>query len=422
MPVFVWKGLDERGNAVKGMRDAESPKSLRVLLKKEGIRIVEHREEGAPAGAKADPKAKAKLDAKSLASTEVDLGKYFERVSVADIALITRQLATLLKSGITLIDALTALVDQVETEKLKKIFGGIKSAVNEGSSLANAMGQHPEVFGTLYISMIRAGEASGALDQVLVRLADFTEAQARLESKVLSAMMYPAIMTGVGGIIMVVLFVVVIPRITKIFTQVKAELPIQTKFLIFVADVIKGYWWLLIILAGVGVWAFRRWKKSKAGRAVWDRFVLRAPLVGNIVRLVAVARFSRTLATLLRSGVPVLTAMDIVKDVLNNVRLADVVSDAREAIREGDSIADPLKRSKEFPPIVVHMIATGEKSGQLEQMLESVADNYDFQVDQKVERLTTLIEPIMILGMGAAVAFVVFSILVPILQLSQHVR
>lgn len=422
MPVFVWKGLDERGNAVKGMRDAESPKSLRVLLKKEGIRIVEHREEGAPTGAKADPKAKAKLDAKSLASTEVDLGKYFERVSVADIALITRQLATLLKSGITLIDALTALVDQVETEKLKKIFGGIKSAVNEGSSLANAMGQHPEVFGTLYISMIRAGEASGALDQVLVRLADFTEAQARLESKVLSAMMYPAIMTGVGGIIMVVLFVVVIPRITKIFTQVKAELPIQTKFLIFVADVIKGYWWLLIILAGVGVWAFRRWKKSKAGRAVWDRFVLRAPLVGNIVRLVAVARFSRTLATLLRSGVPVLTAMDIVKDVLNNVRLADVVSDAREAIREGDSIADPLKRSKEFPPIVVHMIATGEKSGQLEQMLESVADNYDFQVDQKVERLTTLIEPIMILGMGAAVAFVVFSILVPILQLSQHVR
>jgi general secretion pathway protein F len=278
------------------------------------------------------------------------------------------------------------------------------------------------VFGTLYISMIRAGEASGALDQVLVRLADFTEAQARLESKVLSAMMYPAIMTGVGGIIMMVLFVVVIPRITKIFTQVKAELPIQTKFLIFVADVIKGYWWLLIILAGLGVWAFRRWKKSKAGRAVWDRFVLRAPLVGNIVRLVAVARFSRTLATLLRSGVPVLTAMDIVKDVLNNVRLADVVSDAREAIREGDSIADPLRRSKEFPPIVVHMIATGEKSGQLEQMLESVADNYDFQVDQKVERLTTLIEPIMILGMGAAVAFVVFSILVPILQLSQHVR
>lgn len=422
MPVFVWKGLDDRGNAVKGMRDAESPKSLRVLLKKEGIRIVEHREEGAAAGGKADTKAKAKLDAKSLASTEVDLGKYFDRVSVADIALITRQLATLLKSGITLIDALTALVDQVETEKLKKIFGGIKSAVNEGSSLANAMGQNPEVFGTLYISMIRAGEASGALDQVLVRLADFTEAQARLESKVLSAMMYPAIMTGVGGIIMMVLFVVVIPRITKIFTQVKAELPIQTKFLIFVADVIKGYWWLLIILAGLGVWAFRRWKKSKAGRAVWDRFVLRAPLVGNIVRLVAVARFSRTLATLLRSGVPVLTAMDIVKDVLNNVRLADVVSDAREAIREGDSIADPLRRSKEFPPIVVHMIATGEKSGQLEQMLESVADNYDFQVDQKVERLTTLIEPIMILGMGAAVAFVVFSILVPILQLSQHVR
>lgn len=419
MPVFVWKGLDARGNAVKGMRDAESPKSLRALLKKEGIRIVEQREEGA---AVSGAKAVLRVDAKSLASTEVDFAKFFERISVAEVALITRQLATLLKSGITLIDALGALVDQVETDKLKKVFGGIKAAVNEGSSLAGAMGQHPEVFGTLYTSMIRAGEASGALDQVLVRLADFTEAQARLESKVTSAMMYPAIMTGVGGIIMVVLFVVVIPRITKIFDQVKAELPLQTKFLIFVADVIKGYWWLLIILSGVAVWAFRRWKKSKTGRATWDSFTLKAPLVGNIVRLVAVARFSRTLATLLRAGVPVLSALDIVKDVLNNVRLAAVVSDARDAIREGESIADPLKRSKEFPPIVVHMIATGEKSGQLEQMLESVADNYDFQVDQKVERLTTLIEPIMIVGMGAVVAFIVFSILVPILQLSQHVR
>lgn len=422
MPVFVWKGLDARGNAVKGMRDAESPKSLRVILKKEGIRIVEHREEGAAPAGKATGKALLKVDAKSLASTEVNFSKMFERISVAEIALITRQLATLLKSGITLIDALGALVDQVETDKLKKVFGAIKGAVNEGSSLAGAMGQHPEVFGMLYISMIRAGEASGALDQVLIRLADFTEAQARLESKVTSAMMYPAIMTGVGGIIMMILFVVVIPRITKIFDQVKAELPIQTKFLIFVADAIKGYWWLLMIMAGLIVWSFRRWKKSKTGRAIWDRFTLKAPLVGSIVRLVAVARFSRTLATLLRAGVPVLNALDIVKDVLNNVRLAEVVADAREAIREGESIADPLKRSKEFPPIVVHMIATGEKSGQLEQMLESVADNYDFQVDQKVERLTTLIEPLMIVGMGAAVAFVVFSILVPILQLSQHVR
>jgi len=419
MPVFVWKGLDARGKEVKGMRDAESPRTLRTVLKKEGIRIIEQREEGQGTTAKT---AMGKMTAGSLASTEVDIAKYFERITVADVALMTRQLATLLKSGITLIDALGALVDQVETEKLKKVFGAIRSGVNEGSSLANAMGQHPEVFDTLYISMIRAGEASGALDAVLIRLADFTEAQARLKSKVQSAMMYPLIMTGVGGIIMTILFVVVIPRITKIFTQVKADLPIQTKFLIFVADAIKGYWWLILIMMGIAVWLFRKWKATKKGRRIYDVWALKLPQIGAIVRLVAVARFSRTLATLLRAGVPVLTALDIVRDVLNNVRLAEVVADARDAIREGESIAEPLRRSKEFPPIVVHMIATGEKSGQLEHMLESVADNYDFQVDERVGRLTTLIEPIMIVGMGGAVAFVVWAILMPILSLSQHVN
>lgn len=414
MPVFVYKGLDARGKEVKGMLDAESPKTLRATLKKDGIRIVEHREENAPKSSRST--------AAALASTEVDLKKYFERITVAEVALVTRQIATLLKSGITLIDALSAIVDQVEKEKMKRVFGAIKAAVNEGSSLAGAMSQHPTVFDTLYVSMIRAGEASGALDKVLIRLADFTEAQARLKSKVMSAMMYPAIMMGVGSLIMAILFVVVIPRITKIFTQIKAELPLQTRFLIFVADVIKDYWWLLILVAIALVYFFRRWLRSPKGRRRFDTSLLKAPIIGNIARLVAVARFSRTLATLLRAGVPVLNALDIVKDVLNNVRLAEVVTEAREAIREGESIADPLKRSKEFPPIVVHMVATGEKSGQLEEMLENVADNYDFQVDQRVERLTTLIEPIMIVGMGGGVAFVVWAILMPILSLSQHVR
>ncbi|MEQ9497326.1 MAG: type II secretion system inner membrane protein GspF [Deltaproteobacteria bacterium] len=413
MPVYAYKGLNEGGREVKGLLDADSPRTLRSLLKKQGIRITEHREE--------DRKRKSDGGAGSNA-TEIDIAKYFERVTVADIALVTRQLATLLASGITLIDALSAIVDQVEGEKLKRIFGSIKTAVNEGSSLADAMGQHAGTFDNLYVSMVRAGEASGALDNVLVRLADFTEAQARLKSKILSAMLYPVIMLGVGGVIMIILFVVVIPRITKIFEQVKAELPLQTKFLIFMADMIKGYWFILFPLMGLSVYLFFRWKVSKKGRPKWDRFTLKAPIFGPVVRLVAIARFARTLATLLRSGVPVLNALDITKDVLDNVRLADVVAEAREAIREGESIAAPLKKSGEFPPIVVHMIATGEKSGQLEQMLEHVADNYDFQVDQRVEKLTTLIEPIMIVGMGVAVAFIVFSILMPILQLSQHVR
>jgi general secretion pathway protein F len=417
MPVFAYKGLNNAGKEVRGILDADSPKSLRSLLKKQGIRIIEHREENAK---KKDGSAVQFLSA--AGHTEVDFKRYFDRITVADIALTTRQLATLLRSGITLIESLTAIVDQVESEKMKRIYGDVKNAVNEGSSLADALSQHPEVFDHLYVSMIRAGEASGALDQVLVRLANFMEAQARLKAKIMGAMLYPAIMVGVAGIILVILFVVVIPRITKIFSQVKAELPIQTKLLILMADVVKGYWFILIpVLVMTGVF-FNRWRKSKTGRPVWDRFVLSAPIFGTVVRMVAVARFARTLATLLRSGVPVLTALDIVRDVLNNTRLAEVVNEARDAIREGDSIATPLKKSREFPPIVVHMVAIGEKSGQLEEMLENVADNYDFQVDQRVEGLTTLIEPIMIVGMGVGIAFIVFAVLMPILQLSQHVR
>jgi len=420
MPVYAYKGLDDRGKELKGSRDADSPKTLRAMLKREGVRIIECTEE-TKKGQKSG-KSFGRSNVSNLAQTEVDLGQYFDRITITDVALATRQLATLLKSGITLIESLEALTDQVESNKFKLAFSHIKDAVNEGAALADAMGEHPKIFNKLYVSMIRAGEASGALDKVLLRLADFTEYQAKLRSKIQSAMMYPAIMMGMGGVIMLVMFVVVIPRITKIFTQVKAELPLQTTVLIFTADIVKNYWYLLIILAGLTVWGFRRWKASSKGRPVWDRFTLRAPIFGRVVRMVAIARFTRTLATLLRSGVPVLTAFDITKDVLNNVRLSEVIAEARDAIREGESVAEPLKKSGEFPPIVVHMIATGEKSGQLEEMLENVAENYDFQVDQKVESLTTLIEPIMIVALGIGVAYVVWAVLLPILQLSQHVR
>ena len=418
MPVYAYRGLNEAGREVKGVLDAESPRVLRTHLKRQGVRIIDHREETSTKTGRSVVRGRGG----EATQIQIDLSKYFDRISVADIALVTRQLATLLKSGITLIQALTAITDQVESEKLKRTFSNIKTDVNEGSSLADAMAKHDAVFNHLYVSMVRAGEASGALDQVLMRLADFTENQARLRAKVQSAMLYPIIMLGVGAVIMLILFIVVIPRITKIFEQVKAELPIQTKLLIFTADLLKNWYFVLIPAVGLLIWGFLRWKKSTKGRPVWDRFVLIAPIFGVAVRLIAVSRFARTLATLLRSGVPVLTALDITKDVMNNTRLSDVVGEAREAIREGESIATPLKRSGEFPPIVVHMVATGEASGQLEVMLEHVADNYDFQVEQRVEKLTTLIEPIMIVGMGTAVAFIVFSVLLPILQLSQHVR
>ncbi|MCB9652582.1 MAG: type II secretion system inner membrane protein GspF [Deltaproteobacteria bacterium] len=414
MPVYAYRGLNDAGKEQTGLLDADSPKALRLQLKRQGIRIIDHHEE--------KTKKQNLLSLKHAGQTEVDFKRYFGRITVSEVALTTRQLATLLRSGITLIDSLQAIVDQIDKENFKSVFAAIKSDVNEGSSLADAMAKHSQVFDELYVSMVRAGEASGALDSVLGRLADFSEAQARLRHKVRSAMLYPAVMLGVGSIIMLVIFVAVIPRITKIFQQVKADLPIQTEILIFMADVVKGYWYVLFPSIGAAVFLFLRWKKSEKGRPKWDRFILVAPIFGFVVRLVAIARFSRTLATLLRAGVPVLTALDITKNVLNNSRLAEVVAEAREAIREGESIAAPLRKSGEFPPIVVHMVATGEKSGQLEEMLENVADSYDFQVDQRVSSLTTLIEPILIVAMGVGVGFIVFAVLLPILQLSQHVR
>jgi len=353
----------------------------------------------------------------------VKLGRLVRgRVTAEDVAILTRQLSTLLHAGVTLVDSLTALVDQTEKERLKRIVSDVKTRVNEGSSLADALAQHGKVFGNLYVNMVRAGEASGALDAVLARLADFTEGQAKLRQKVVGTLIYPAIMTVIGSGILALLMTVVVPKVTKIFESMKVTLPWTTRLLIFTSNTLANWWWLLIPLAIGAVVSFLRWKQSPKGRPVWDRFVLRAPVFGSLVRMLAIARFSRTLSTLLKSGVPLLTAMDITKNVVSNGVLAEVVENARDAIREGESIAGPLKRSGEFPPLVHHMIAIGERSGQLEEMLLNVADSYETQVSVRVGALTALMEPLIIVAMGVAVAFVAFSILMPILQLNTSIR
>jgi general secretion pathway protein F len=330
----------------------------------------------------------------------------------------TRQLAVLTRAGVPLVDALTALVEQVEHERLKRTLGDVKQRVNEGSSLADALAAHPKVFSTLYVNMIRAGESSGALEVVLVRLADFTESQARLRSKVLGTLAYPAMMMVVGTGIMGVLFTVVVPKITRIFDSMNVVLPWYTRVVVGVSGFMASFWWAVVVALGLSVWGFFRWRATPAGRARWDRWVLRAPIFGSIVRQIALARFARTLSTLLKSGVQLLVAMDIVRNVVGNTRLAEVIEQARDAIREGESIAAPLKRSGEFPPLVHHMVAIGERSGALEEMLGNVADAYEQQVDTTIGALTSLLEPLMIVVMGAVVAAIVFSVLMPILQLN----
>ena len=270
--------------------------------------------------------------------------------------------------------------------------------------------------------MIRAGEHSGALDAVLLRLAEFTEGQARLRQKIMGTMMYPAIMSVIGGGVLVLLMTVVVPKVTKIFTDMKQTLPWTTQILIWTSTTLQNWWFVIFpLLIGSAV-AFRFWTRSESGKPVWDRLVLKVPVVGSLIRMLSVARFSRTLATLLKSGVPLLTALDIVKNVITNSTMADVIDTARDSIREGESIAAPLKKSGQFPPLVYHMVSIGEKSGQLEDMLLNVAQSYESQVDVRVGALTSLLEPIMIVAMGGVIAFVAFSILMPILQMNSAIH
>lgn len=414
MPVFEYAGLTEAGKNVRGIRDAESSKALRQVLRKDGVYLTEARQ--AEAGAVAG-------EQKTGLAREVDVGALFglTGVSSQDLAIATRQLATLIAAGIPLVEALTALVDQIEQPRLKKIMGVVKQKVNEGSSLADALGEHPKVFTDLYVNMIRAGESSGALDVVLVRLADFTEAQAQLRNKIIGAMLYPAIMVVVGIAIVGILFVVVIPKVTKIFEDMNVTLPWTTRILIALSSFARDYWYLLLVGLPAIAWGARRWLRTPRGQVFWDRAQLKAPVFGELVRMLAISRFAKTLATLLASGVPIITAMDIVKNIVTNSLLSDVIDKAREAIREGESIAAPLKRSGQFPPLVYHMIAIGEKSGQLEEMLQNVAKSYESQVEMRVAALTSLLEPVMIVLMGGGVAFIVFSILMPIMQLNTFV-
>jgi general secretion pathway protein F len=413
MPTFEYRGLNASGRPVRGTRDAEGIEAVRTALRHEGIVPTEIREGSAKD--EADEKGK-------LAGRKVRLFAFGEKAKAADISLATRQLATLIRSGIPLVESLSAIIEQTPKAELKRALVTVRDQVNEGTALADGLRGYPRLFPDFYVNMVNAGEQSGTLEMVLDRLADFTESQGRLRSKVVSALAYPAIMAILGSIIVGILMVVVVPQVTTIFRDFGKELPWYTELMITLSGLIANWWWA----AGLGLAAiivgFRAWKKSAGGRKVWDRFVLRVPLAGDIAMKVAIARFSRTLSTLLKSGVPVLRAMEITRNVMGNAELEEIVDSARHSVQEGESIAVPLKRSGRFDPIVTHMIAVGERSGQLEEMLLSVAGSYELQVETRLSMLTSLLEPIMIVLMGGAAASIAASILLPLLKLSEFVQ
>jgi general secretion pathway protein F len=298
----------------------------------------------------------------------------------------------------------------------------VRERVVEGGTLADSMKAHPRVFNDLYVNMVRAGEASGALDLVLVRLADYTERSAQLRGKVRSALTYPVLASIVSTGILFFLLSYVVPKVTRIFQETKQELPMMTVVLLAISNFCSQYWWVILATVIVLVIALRVSVRTEKGRLRFDRSILRIPYFGKLLKKVALARFSRTLSTLLLGGIPLLQSLDIVKHVVSNAVLRNAIQDGRNAIREGQSMADPLKRSGLFPPLLIHMVAVGEKSGELESMLARAADAYDNEVEASVNSLTSIMEPVMIIFMGGVVLFIVLAIMVPIFELNQLVR
>ncbi len=432
---FAYIAVDSKGRTVRGTVDADDVKGVRQLLRKQGV-FLDSATPLADNAAKAPTRSNAKAAAE-VAGAVAEVGLLAANPGLAKVvrqlkrlvsspgqavAMSTRQLATLVKAGIPLVEALTALIDQIEDEGLKEAYTDVRNKVNEGISFATALGGHVNYFPGLYVNMVAAGEASGTLEAVLARLADFMEGQVKLKNKVVGALAYPAFMAIMGVVILWLMMVVVVPKVSAIFEDFKAALPWYTALLINISKIMGSFWWLMLIAAGAAAYGFTRWKKTPEGAYRWDAFTLRVPLFGELLRMVAITRFSRTLATLLASGVPLLKAMDIVKNVMENKVLEAVITEAAVSIKEGESIAEPLKRSGRFPPIVAHMIAVGERSGELESMLEAVADSYDSVIDGRVAILTSLLEPILIVVMGGLSGGVAFSILMPLLQLNEFAQ
>jgi general secretion pathway protein F len=405
MPVFEYKGVAGGGRNVSGVLDGESLKAVRAKLKRDGITVLEVREGGAVRAAR---------------SREISFRRRGARP--ADLANATRQLATLLSSGLPLLDALNVLVDQEENPALKQSLAAVRDSVRGGSSFADALKANAKVFSQLYGNMIAAGEASGTLEITLDRLADFLEEQVRLRGRLVAAMMYPALMTVIGVVVLFFLFSFVLPRVVGMFEDMQQQLPFITLALLAVVRFLSAFWWVIVLaFAGVAYY-LKRYLGTPGGREKLDSWTLKLPVFGTLARMIAVSRFTRTLGTLLQSGVPTLTALDIVQNVIGNTVLADAVRKARENVREGESIADPLRRSGLFPPVVVQMVAVGEKSGELEKMLLKVSDSFDRTVEARISGLMSLIEPVIILVMGLIIGFIVIAILLPILQMSGAVR
>lgn len=408
MPVFEFTALDARGKTSSGIIDADGIQAARQKLRASGKFPVSIRE------------TQEVLAKKSR--REIGLGAWFSRVKPADVAMTTRQLATLIGAGFPLVSALDALLPQTHSHALKRTLARVKDLVVEGNSFAYALGQFPGTFPPIYVNMVRAGETSGTLEIVLERLAEITEKQQALSNRIQASLAYPIFMFFFGAVVLFILLTYIVPTITSIFADMKQVLPTPTRVLIALSSFFRNYWWTILIFAATLVVGARQFRKTKQGRHWTDGAMLKLPMFGNLARKLAVARFSRTLGSLLENGVTMLVALDIVRNIVGNVRIADTVAQAAEDVGKGKSLWLSLSEGRAFPMLSIQMIQVGEHSGELEKMLYKIADVFENEVETIIMRLTSYLEPVMILVMGGVVGFIVLSICLPIFEMNQLIR
>jgi type IV pilus assembly protein PilC len=396
MTTYVFKAMDLTGAKATGEVDAESKQVVSDQLKSRGLIVLDI--------------------ADKHSSKEIKLD-FLQRVKAQDLTIMTRQLATMVSSGMTILRALYVLEMQTESKALQETIVKVRKDVEAGLPLSDALDRHPKVFSPLFVAMTRAGEMGGLLEESLMRVADQLEKEDSLRRQVKSAMVYPGVVMGFAMMVLVGLVTFIVPVFVGVFKQFGGDLPTITKITVGLSNSVKGYWWAWILLTVAVVWTFRKWKSSHRGRGQWDAFRLRFPMgIGTIVQKIALARWSRTLSALVSAGVPLLAALDITAQTAGNRVVENAMADVIESVKRGGTIADPLKASSVFPGMVSHMVGVGEETGALDGMLSKIADFYEDQVASAVKSLTSILEPVMLVVVGGIVGFIVISMYMPLFK------
>jgi type IV pilus assembly protein PilC len=402
---FQYKVKDKTGKLVEGSLEAENAQLVVSKLRSMGFTPIEIQQQGG-----------------TSLQRELKIPGLSDRVKLKDVAVFSRQFATMINSGLSLLRSLYILAEQTESKPLAEIVNQVRMDVEKGASLSQALAKHPKAFNRLYVSMVKAGEVGGALDSVLLRLAETIEKQVELRRKVKSAMTYPVVVAALVLIIVTAMLLFVIPMFQNIYKQLGGKLPAPTQFLISISSVCRKFWYLIFGVEIGSVFAFRKWVNSEEGRKRWDAIKLRVPIFGKLVRKTALARFSRTLSALVRSGVPILESLDIVADTSGNHVVAEAVRDTQGAVKRGEPLSKKLEDHDVFPPMVVQMMAVGEETGALDEMLDKIADFYDQEVEATVDALTSLIEPLLIVVMGVCVGGMIISLYLPMFNIIKLIK